>query len=176
MVVLERLDRLTQEEARTTAAETLKVIYGLIQEMSEQAHSACKSVDCWILFDHLDGITSGDGVHESLGMFHWQWQASSVSDWALEMLHQVLSDINKLKHQLFFDFAFASWNDIECLAGDKLQQDIWTWLSPPNPWKNYNVACGSCHIGTGTWFVQGEMFSKWKSSGPNTLLWIHGKR
>lgn len=34
--ILERLDRLTQEEARTTAAETLKVVYGLVQEMSEQ--------------------------------------------------------------------------------------------------------------------------------------------
>jgi hypothetical protein len=32
---MERLDRLTQEEARTTATEALKVVYGLIQEMSE---------------------------------------------------------------------------------------------------------------------------------------------
>lgn len=38
--ILERLDRLTQEEARTTAAETLKVVYGLLQEMSEQILSA----------------------------------------------------------------------------------------------------------------------------------------
>jgi hypothetical protein len=44
--VLERLDRLTQVEARTTAAETLKVIYGLVQEMSERMHSACKSAVC----------------------------------------------------------------------------------------------------------------------------------
>jgi hypothetical protein len=38
--ILERLDRLTHEEARTTAAETLKVVYGLVQEMSEQILSA----------------------------------------------------------------------------------------------------------------------------------------
>ena len=31
--VLHRLDRLTQEEARTTAAQTLEVIYGLVQNM-----------------------------------------------------------------------------------------------------------------------------------------------
>ena len=31
--VLQRLDRLTQEEARTTAAQTLEVVYGLIQNM-----------------------------------------------------------------------------------------------------------------------------------------------
>ena len=44
--VLERLDRLTQEEARTTASEALKVVYGLVQEMSEQACSACESAVC----------------------------------------------------------------------------------------------------------------------------------
>ena len=32
-VVLQRLDRLTQEEARTTAAQTLEVVYGLMQNM-----------------------------------------------------------------------------------------------------------------------------------------------
>ena len=103
-------------------------------------------------------------------------QASSVSDWALEILHQVASDINKLKRPLFPNFAVASWNDVDCLAGDKLQQDIRTWLSPPDPWKNYNIARESRHSGTGTWFVQGETFSEWKLSGPNSLLWIHGKR
>jgi len=42
---LQRLNRLTQDEVRTTAAETLEVIYGLVQNMSvvidgEQTHSA----------------------------------------------------------------------------------------------------------------------------------------
>ena len=37
--VLQRLDRLTQEEARTTAAKILEVVYGLVQDMSEQIHS-----------------------------------------------------------------------------------------------------------------------------------------
>jgi hypothetical protein len=62
------------------------------------------------------------------------------------------------------------------LAGDKLQQDIFRWLAPPDPWKNYNVARGSRHGKTGTWFFNGDMFSAWKASGPSALLWIHGKR
>jgi len=37
--VLQRLGRLTQEEARTTAAKILEVVYGLVQDMSEQIHS-----------------------------------------------------------------------------------------------------------------------------------------
>ena len=31
--VIQRLDRLTQDEARTTAAQTLEVVYGLVQNM-----------------------------------------------------------------------------------------------------------------------------------------------
>jgi hypothetical protein len=37
--VLQRLDRLTLDEARTTAAEILKVVYGLVQDMSEREHT-----------------------------------------------------------------------------------------------------------------------------------------
>ena len=37
--VLQRLDRLTQDEARTTAAEILNVVHGLVQDMSEYTHS-----------------------------------------------------------------------------------------------------------------------------------------
>jgi len=33
--VLQRLDRLTQDEARTTAAQTLEVVYSLFQNMKE---------------------------------------------------------------------------------------------------------------------------------------------
>jgi hypothetical protein len=31
--ILDRLDRLTQEEARTTATQTLEVVYGLMRNM-----------------------------------------------------------------------------------------------------------------------------------------------
>ncbi len=44
--VLQRLDRLTQDEARITAAQTLEVIYGLVQNMrvimdGERIHKVC---------------------------------------------------------------------------------------------------------------------------------------
>jgi ankyrin repeat domain-containing protein 50 len=62
------------------------------------------------------------------------------------------------------------------LAGDTLQKDIRNWLSPPDPWKNHYIARESHHEGTSAWLVEGETFSEWKSSGPSSLLWIHGKR
>jgi hypothetical protein len=47
--VLQRLDRLTQDEARITAAQTLEVVYGLVQNMrvvmdGEEIHQACYPV------------------------------------------------------------------------------------------------------------------------------------
>ena len=39
--VLQRLDRLMQDETRMTTAETLKVVYGLVQEMSEKTYARC---------------------------------------------------------------------------------------------------------------------------------------
>ena len=62
------------------------------------------------------------------------------------------------------------------MAGDKLQQDIRNWLSPPDPWKNHNIALRSRFNGTAAWFIRSDIFSEWKSSGPSSLLLIHGKR
>jgi len=43
-LVLQRLDRLTLDEARTTGAEILQVVYGLVQDMSKQTYCACLSL------------------------------------------------------------------------------------------------------------------------------------
>ena len=37
--VLQRLDRLTLDEARIAAEEILKVVYGLVQDMSKQTYT-----------------------------------------------------------------------------------------------------------------------------------------
>ena len=49
--VLQRLGRLTQDEARITAAQTLEVVYGLTQNIrvvmdGEQIHQACHPAGC----------------------------------------------------------------------------------------------------------------------------------
>ena len=124
----------------------------------------------------LDGKASVDGVREALGMFYYQHRAISSLDPLIEILHEVASDVNKLKRQLFSNVAISSRNHSTCLAGDKLQRDICRWLSPPDPWKNHHVARESHHTGTAAWFVHGNTFSEWKSSPPGSLLWIHGKR
>jgi hypothetical protein len=62
------------------------------------------------------------------------------------------------------------------VAGGQVEKAIRSWLSPPDPWKNHHIAYESRHEATAAWFVQGETFSEWKSSGRSSLLWIHGKR
>jgi hypothetical protein len=75
-------------------------------------------------------------------------------------------------------FILSGGEALRILAGDKLQQDVQSWLSAPDPWKKHNLICSLRHAGTATWFVQGDSFSEWKASraGSSSLLWIHGKR
>jgi hypothetical protein len=98
--ILHRLDRLTNDEARTTAAETLRVVYSLVQEMSKQTYST----RCRFVVEHLfliDGKASVESVWEALGVFCWQLHDGFVSDRALEILHQLATDMNKSKRQSF---------------------------------------------------------------------------
>ncbi|KAF8260116.1 hypothetical protein EI94DRAFT_929907 [Lactarius quietus] len=121
--VLQKLDRLTQEEARIMAAQTLEVVHCLVNNVK-------------VVMD--DGRASIDGVRN-----------------VLVTMQGIASEINKMKR-------------------DQLQKDARNWVSPPDPSKNYNIACEAYQTGTGVWFFQGGVFSEWSTKG--TLLWIHGKR
>ena len=71
--VLQRLDRLTREEAQATATQTLELVYGLVKNIKVVmggghgllASSRCP-VHCRI---HLGGSVLMDDVHRTLGMF-----------------------------------------------------------------------------------------------------------
>ncbi|KAI0289897.1 hypothetical protein B0F90DRAFT_1929529 [Multifurca ochricompacta] len=120
--VLQRLDRLTQEEARTTAAQTLEVVYGLVKNMK-------------VVMD--DGKASTDEVHQTL-----------------VVMQQVANEMNKSRRE-------------------QLQETFRRWLSPPDPSKNHNIARKSHHVGTASWFIDGNTFPEWRATG--SLLWVHGK-
>lgn len=101
MAVQKRLDRLTQDEARTNAAQALRVVYGLVQNMravveGKQAHSGINPHTTELIFP-LDGEASITGIQEALGAFSCRERASSASDWAPEILHEMASEKNKSK-------------------------------------------------------------------------------
>jgi hypothetical protein len=73
--VLHRLDRLTQDEARTTEAEILKVIYGLVQNMNvviDGEQTLIHSSTIYGASFSPDDRPSVDGVQEALGTCRWQ--------------------------------------------------------------------------------------------------------
>jgi hypothetical protein len=83
-------------------------------------------------------------------------------------------DIDQVKRSSSSNHSNTISADSSILTGNQLRQDFRRWLSPPDPSTNHNIACSAHHEGTATWFIQGNIFNEWRSSGP--LLWIHGKR
>ena len=63
---------------------------------------------------------------------------------------------------------------VHIFLGDQLRNEIYKWLSPPDPSTNHSIACGTHHKKTAAWFFQGKIYQEWKSKG--SLLWVHGKR
>ena len=62
----------------------------------------------------------------------------------------------------------------QMLIGNQLRRDLTNWLSPPDPFINFNTADRARHEGTAVWFTQSDVFKNWKQSG--SFLWVHGKR
>ncbi|KAH9031256.1 hypothetical protein EDB84DRAFT_174018 [Lactarius hengduanensis] len=74
---------------------------------------------------------------------------------------KMLNDMEEVKR----DVVEVKWTQIE--------QDIYKWLSPPDSYTNYNIACKAHYEGTAAWFFEDPIFKDWMSTG--SLLWIHGK-
>ena len=69
--MLQRLDRLTLDEARITAAQTLEVVYGLFQYMKVGVEPGSLP---------LDGKASVDHLRDILSMFSRPQLSDLVSD------------------------------------------------------------------------------------------------
>ena len=73
--MVQRLDRLTHDEARQTVAQILEVVHGLVENIKvvmdgEQIHQACRplGVEGISLYFPVDGKVSVDHLEETLGM------------------------------------------------------------------------------------------------------------
>lgn len=51
--------------------------------------------------------------------------------------------------------------------------NIVKWLSAPDPSTNYNVAQEQRRKGTGSWFLQGQLFQEWNRNR-HACTWLHG--
>jgi hypothetical protein len=88
-------------------------------------------------------------------------------------MQQAASDLNQIKRSSYFNLN-ADHRSLHVLLGNQLRDEIYKWLSPPDPSTNHSIACGTHHKKTAGWFFQGRIYEEWKSNG--SLLWVHGKR
>jgi hypothetical protein len=69
---LRRLDRLTQEEARMVATQTLELVHGLVKNVGV-IKDGVQRLPAWLLrrlmYALIDGKISTDSMHQALGVF-----------------------------------------------------------------------------------------------------------
>ncbi|KAN0141731.1 hypothetical protein V8E53_000193 [Lactarius tabidus] len=191
--VLQRLDKLTQEEARMAAAEALTITRGIddtVKVMDDKVDAVDKRIQ------DVDGMVMGvdhtmkDVDHKVKSVDH----TVKGIDYGVRLLdHRVKGIGHKMKgfyHKVkagprpgpqpftrsgVMDTGLAIQQmsyQVDDLNWNELRKDLRKWISPPDPSVNYNAATSAHHQGTATWCTRGDAL-EWKKSG--SLLWIHGK-
>ncbi|KAH9012846.1 hypothetical protein EDB83DRAFT_2578207 [Lactarius deliciosus] len=143
---LQRLDALTQEEARMAAAEALVITRGIDDKV--------KDVD-----DKVEGV---DERVQVVGV-----KVNSIDD----KVRTVDNKVQRVDHKI--GSVIQDHESLTSFIGNELRKDLRTWIAPPDPSVNYNTASGAHHEGTAAWCTKGITLADWKTSG--SLLWIHGK-
>ena len=59
------------------------------------------------------------------------------------------------------------------MSSKQRREKIECWLSPEDPSTNFNNALRQRHGGSGLWFLQSDIFTKWKVRR-NSFLWLNG--
>jgi hypothetical protein len=176
---LRRLDRLTQEEARMASAQLLEITNAIDSEVREIADNVLvvddrvAGVDDRVagVDDRVAGVDDRvAGVDERVAGV--DERVAGVD----ERVAGVDDRVDRMERSWFPNRIHAGHAGSIILTGNQLRQDIRGWLSPPDPSTNHNIACNAHHEGTATWFFKGRTYKEWKSTGSDSLLWIHGKR
>ena len=174
---LKKLDKLTQEEARMAAAENLRLTHTVDKKVEGVADTLVAidnrmaGVDDRVagVDDRVAGVNDQvAGVDERVAAV--DERVAGVDD----RVQQSASVVDEIKRLSSLNFISADYRALPNLSGNQFRESIHKWLSPPDPSTNHNIACGTHHKKTATWFFEGSIFQDWKSSG--SLLWIHGKR
>ena len=87
---------------------------------------------------------------------------------------QNFSDVKQVERSSSIYLIDIGYRALRIVSENQLRDSIHRWLSPPDPSTNHNIACGTHHKKTASWFFEGNIYQEWKSKG--SILWIHGKR
>jgi len=186
---------LTQEEHRLAAAQNLRDthrvdgrvmnvengVHGVgervqgIGEMVQGVEETVQGVDDRVkgVDDKMDVVI--DGVHLISPHYHVHTILTECQDaeHIIGELRRVAVDVGDQKrlssHSCSSDLRASTY-----LSGNQLRKELLDWLSPPDPFINYNTASEARHDGTGAWFTESVEFKNWKEL--SSILWILGKR
>jgi uncharacterized protein YoxC len=187
---LERLDRLTLEEARMASAEQLKMTHsveGKVMGVDDRVKGVEGQVQ-GVRGDVQDVRVDVQDVRVDVQNVRVDVQdvRNDVQDVRVDVqdvrvdvrdvgnkFQGVDDKLDQANRSLSFDpHSHSAGSD--GFTGNQLRDNLLRWLSPPDPSPNHNIACKAHHNGTTRWFFQGTIFNNWKSTG--SFLWVHGKR
>ncbi|KAH9061879.1 hypothetical protein EDB87DRAFT_1830686 [Lactarius vividus] len=182
---LQKLDRLTQEEARMATAEVLRLTHRVGDEVKgvskgvQDVDGKVEGVDERVqgVDERVQGVDERvHGVGEEVQ--HIDYKVRAIDNRVKQVDHKVgvINDEVKLIVDGGKETTAALQrivNTVDDISRNQLRRELRNWISPPDPSINYNTACGAHHEGTAAWLTRGDAFNTWKSSG--CLLWVHGK-
>ncbi|TIA37986.1 Pfs, NACHT and ankyrin domain protein [Aureobasidium pullulans] len=87
---------------------------------------------------------------------------------AIEVIEQLSEDVHKIRVSLK-----GVAKAMDETQANTVYLSIVKWLSAPDPSTNYNVAQEQRRKGTGSWFLQGQLFQEWNRN-PHACTWLHG--
>ncbi|KAF8483006.1 hypothetical protein DFH94DRAFT_647558, partial [Russula ochroleuca] len=168
---LKRLDKLTHEEAWMGIAQNLKATHAVGESVREVVEQVVAINNKVVAVDDRvagvgDRVVSIDNTVKGVDAM-----VASVDDRVRVVNNRVTEVIHDGKEVKVATQQTAA--DVDQVKRNQLRESIHKWLSPPDPSTNHNIACGTHHKKTASWFFQGSIFQEWKSTG--SLLWIHGK-
>ena len=107
--MIQRLDRLTLDEGRATAAQTLEVVFGLVQHkraVMDGENSICPVLPLLLLNVYIPRRRRermATGISRALGMdlIGWRRSADAMSDWVVESMQEIVSELRKEQRRLF---------------------------------------------------------------------------
>ena len=180
---LKRLDKLTQEESRMAAAQNLKATY-TVDERVKEVVDTVEAIDNKVVDvdDRVAGVSDQVvGVSDQVAGVNYQVanvdnQVACVNEKVItidDRVKEIAGDVDEIRRSSS-NFTSADYVVLPILSENQLRECSRKWLSPPDPSTNHNIACGTHHKKTATWFFQGAIYQEWKATG--SFLWIYGKR
>ena len=174
--ILQRLDRLTLEEARITGARTLEVVHGLFDNLKVVVDGGMPYfVHYWRINETR--LSRREGIDDCYTTSS-RYALTCVEHPIFLMMHVSCDSRDRRWHkqvaELVLKFTLTVV-EAECdFLGNQFQMNVRSWLSPPDPSVNHNIARRDHFGGTTSWFIQSDIYKEWTVTG--SLLWIHGKR